>query len=463
MRTERVDGFGRHLVRPVFNGGPPRVSHQGRRGVSGLPQLKSFQKRAALALAVAGWFLAGWPPARAADGPDPIFEKPKSVTMSELAHRTTEGVSAIEVEDYAPGHYTGALTPSPPHADLNAGKAVVVFWKDSPQRFVFSHEASYCPWLELTNGAGMCNQFFEGNLGDAELFNNGGRKERNSFVDIIQSGPERVWVRWTYFCVSQNEKDTNPRLRGTEDYFAYPNGLVLRRMTYQSLMPKEVVGYSTQPVELFGVAPVGSVLWDLLPRDAEHGDNHMFAALDLYSDRRYDIFWDKNGQVRHSGSDATLVEIWKSKGCALVIPFREKFLFAVLGEASGFPPANNRLVDHCTAGAQGGAGWGEGIWDHWPIGWLNSQSDPWKPGSPYAYHFGSIGQFFVPNGKQLISFWRDYSEYCKDMDFNRWTEQHVFYVLLGSASDWDSIRRIGRGWLDQGRNCARPESIANLK
>ena len=54
-------------------------------------------------------------------------------------------------------------------------------------------------------------------------------------------------------------------MRGTEDYFAYPNGLVLRRMTYESLMPKDIVGYSTQPVELFGVIPVGKVVKDLVP------------------------------------------------------------------------------------------------------------------------------------------------------------------------------------------------------
>ena len=51
------------------------------------------------------------------------------------------------------------MTPSPPHADLNPGKAVVVFWKGFSQRFVFSHEASYCPWLELTKGVGMSTSF----------------------------------------------------------------------------------------------------------------------------------------------------------------------------------------------------------------------------------------------------------------------------------------------------------------
>jgi hypothetical protein len=399
---------------------------------------------------------------RASDGPDRVFDKPAPIGMAELAKRTTTGVSAVEVNDYAPGRYTGALTPSPPHADLNAKKAVIVSWKDHAHRFVFSHECSYCPFLELPSGAGMCNQFFEGNLGDAELFNNPGRKERSSFVDVIQSGPQRVWVRWTYFCVNMKD-DVKPRLRGTEDYFAYPNGLVLRRMTYASLMPGEIIGYSTQPVELFGIAPAGATLKDMFTADEKQQDFRVLTALDLYSPKRYDIFWDEKGKVRREGDDATLAAISRSDGCALVIPFREKLLFAVQGKASGFPGERNQLIDHCTKGAEGGSEWGAGRWDHWPIGWLNSQTSHWKPGSPYAYSFGSIGQFFVPEGKRIKSFWKDYSELCKDMELNRWTERRVFYVLLGAARDWDDVRRIGRDWLDKGADCARPESIAGLK
>ena len=150
-------------------------------------------------------------------------------------------------------------------------------------------------------------------------------------------------------------------------------------------------------------------------------------------------------------------------GCALVLPFREQLLFAVLGPASGFPAEKNQLIDHCTPGAEGGCGWGAGRWDHWPIGWLNSQTSHWKPGSPYAYSFGSVGQFFVPEGKRIRSFWADYSAYCQDMELNRWTERRTFHVLLGAARDWDDIRQIGRGWLDQGEACATPDSIARLR
>ena len=398
----------------------------------------------------------------AGDGPDPIFEKSAPITLAELSQKKIQGVSAVEVSDYAPGGYTGSLEPSPPHADMNPRKAVVVSWEKNKNRFIFSHEASYCPLLELPSGVAMGNQFFEGNLGDAELFNNMGRKEKNSFVDVIQSGPERAWVRWTYFAVHMKD-DSQPRLRGTEDYFAYPNGLVLRRATYRSLLPDEIIGYSTQPVELYGVAPVDARIKNLFPRDEKHGDYHVLAALDLYGDQRYDIFWGEEGKARRHGDDATLAAISRSPGCALVLPLREGLLFAVLGQASGFSARKNQLVDHCTPGARGGVGWEAGIWDHWPIGWRNAQVSYWKPGSPHSYHFGSIGQFLVPEGKWIESFSKDYKKSCENMELNRWTASRVFYVLLGSARDWDEVRRIGRSWLDKGKNCARPESIADLE
>jgi hypothetical protein len=399
---------------------------------------------------------------RAETGPDPVFEKPAPISLAELGKRTIEGVSAVEVNDYAPGHYEGALTPSPPHADGNPKKAVVVYWKDLPQRLVFSHEASYSPILELPTGAGLGNQFFEGNMGDAELFNNMGRKEKNSSVEIREKGPQRTHVRWTYLAVNMHD-DRQPRLRGTEDYFAYPNGLVLRSMSYESLMPDKVIGYSTQPVELYGIAPPKATLKDLFKADEKHGDYLTLVAVDLYADRRYEIFWSEKNKVRRQGDDETLKAISLSPGCALVLPFRDVLLFAVLGNASGFTTGRNQLVDHCTRGAEGGIGWGVGWWDHWPIGWTNSQCSGRRRDSPYSSHFGSIGQFFVPEGMRIKSFWKDYSVFCKDMELNRWTEKRVFSVLLGAAKDWDDIRRIGKAWLDKGPDCAKPEGIKDLK
>jgi len=384
------------------------------------------------------------------------------ISMTKLVEMPTAGVAAVEVDDYAPGHYTGPLSPSPPHADGNPKKAVVVYWKDAGYRFIFGHEASYCPILELPSGAAMCNQFYEGNLGDAELFNNLGRKERNSSIEIRAPGPERVWVRWTYQCVHMND-DARPRLRGIEDYYAHPNGLVLRRMSYESLMPDQVVGYSTQPVELFGVAPVGSQISDLFPRAEQHGDYLTHSAIDLYSPQRYDIYWNNEGRVRRVGDDATLAAISSSRGCALVMPFKDRLLFAVMGAASGFPADRNQLIDHSTPGAEGGCGWGAGRWDHWPIGWLNSQTSHWQPGSPYAYSFGSIGQFFVPPGKRIRSFATDYPAFCQDMAHNRWTERRVCHVLLGAAGDWEEIRQLGRRWLELGETCGGPDSLAQLR
>lgn len=371
-------------------------------------------------------------------------------------------IAVKEVSDYSPGKYPGILKPSPPHADLSPHRAVVIQWPELRQEFVFSHEASYCPYLELPSGAAMSNQFFEGNLGEAELMNNLGRKERNSFVDVVEATADRVWVRWSYFAVNMND-DTQPRLRGTEDYFAHANGLVLRRASYASMMPSEAIGYSTMPVELFGIAPPHAKLESLFQQDVSHGDFLVLVAMDVFSDLKYEIYWDEPGHVRRNGDDSTLDSIAGSKGFALVMPFREGYLFAVLGEASGFPPENSQLIDHCTPGAKGGAGWGAGRWDHWPIGWLNSQTSNWKPESPYSYSFGSIGHFLVPANKRIRTFWADYSALCKDMDFNRWTEKRMYVVLLGKAKDWESIRRIGRQWLSKGVHCQEPNSIADLR
>ncbi|NBR58689.1 MAG: hypothetical protein EBT89_05965 [Opitutaceae bacterium] len=170
-------------------------------------------------------------------------------TVAGLAHGAQAPqngtVSALAVADYAPGHYTGPLTPSPPHADRNPRQAVIIAWPGLPARFIFSHEASYCPIFEFPSGAAMCNQFFEGNLGEAELMNNLGRKEKNSSVEIMEAGPARAWVRWTYLAVNMRD-DSQPRLRGTEDYFAYPNGLVLRKASYISLMPDATIYTGTK-------------------------------------------------------------------------------------------------------------------------------------------------------------------------------------------------------------------------
>ena len=161
--------------------------------------------------------------------------------MAELAHATTGRVTVHEVTDYVFGGFQGDL-PCPPHADLNPRKAFIICWRDFPFRFVFSHEASYCPWFELPSGGAVSFQFFEGNLGWAELFNNFGRQEQNSSIEILEAGPERVKVRWTYYGV--NMETGRRAYRGVEDFWAYPNGLIVRRQTFETLLPDDPRGYA---------------------------------------------------------------------------------------------------------------------------------------------------------------------------------------------------------------------------
>jgi len=391
-------------------------------------------------------------------GPDPLFEKPAPITLAELAQRKTIGVTVAEVSDYAPAHYQGDLAPSPPHADHNPKKALIVVWKDHPHRFVFSHEASYDPWMELPNGVGLCNQFFEGNFGWGELFNNNGRKERNSFVDIVQSGPQRVWVRWNYLCVNKDD-DSQPALRGTEDYITYPNGLVWRRLTYASLMPNDPNGYSWQPIDFFAGAPAGTTWRDLFPRDEQHGDYLVGTVTDAYSPKHYSVFWDDDGKPRRTGDAQLLLEISHSRGFAIIMPFKEGYLFTIMGASSGFPSEKSQIVDH-SFNDTGGWGWGAARWDHWPVGWLNSQTHYYKPGSQYPYSFGPFSHYIV--NQPLKEPHNDYDREARDMELNRWSEKHVYYTLTGMARDVEDIRRVAKRWLDQGEFCARAESIANL-
>ena len=306
-------------------------------------------------------------------GPDPIYEKSAPITMAELAQKKIRGVAAVEVSDYAPGGFKGEMAPSPPHADMNPKKAIIMAWGQWTHRLVSCHEASYDPWIELPNGVGLCNQFFEGNDGWAELFNNSGRRERNSFVDIVQSGPTRAWLRWNYFCVNKDD-DSHPALRGTEDYITYPNGLVWRRLTYRTMMPEKHEMYSWQPIDFFALAPTGTDWKDLFFRDSQHGDYHVGSVIEAFSDRRYDKFWDDNGKPRPTGDARLLLEISHSPGLAMVMPLKAGFLFTILGGASGFPPEKSQVVDH-SFDDTGGWGWNAARWDHWPIGWLNSQEN----------------------------------------------------------------------------------------
>lgn len=410
---------------------------------------------------------------RAADrqdsaGPDAIFEKPAPIAMADLNAGKLDGVCAVEVRDYAYPGYRGKFAPSPPHADLNPQKAIIVAWARHPSRFVFQHEASYCPWMQMPNGLSLVNQFFEGNDGWAELFNDLGRRERNSFVDIIQSGPERAWVRWNYFCVNKDD-DSHPALRGTEDFIAYPNGLLWRRMTYQTMMPEKHVGYSWQPIDFFAIIPPGVAWMSLVQQDPQHGDFHVAAVLDAASDKRYDVYWARPdypkpilgcGKPRRSGDNKLLQEIARSPlGFAMIFPSRGGLMpFLVFGDASGFSREKSQIVDH-SHNDTGGFGWGAFEIDHWPVGWTNSQCSIRQPGSPYPYHICPMSHFTVAPPLRTAA---DYPARSRDMNLNRWSERHVYYALHGVGRDFESIRRIARQWLSKRSMCARPESIADL-
>src|SRR5919202_315992 len=185
--------------------------------------------------------------------------------------------------------------------------------------------------------AALSYQFFEGNDGWAELFNDYGRKERNSFVEVIEPGPRRVWVRWTYFGV--NMESGAAAFRGTEDFWAFPNGLVLRRQSYESLMPGDNHGYAREPIETIAMAPVGKLWFDVLAPGAAAGESRAFVGLDAFSGARADIFWKRQPKPNkpYTSTSRRAGAPWKvlddARGFAGVVPFRDGSPFFVIGDA----------------------------------------------------------------------------------------------------------------------------------
>ena len=367
----------------------------------------------------------------------PVAHLAKPITMLELKRTKSDGVSVAEVSDYVFGNYRGDLTPSPPHADENPKKAFVIYWRDFDYRFVFSHEASYCPWFELPSGAALSYQFFEGNQGWAELFNAPGRQARNSFVDVIEAGPRRVWVRWTYFGV--NMKTGARAFRGVEDFWAFPNGLILRRQRYETLMPGDERGYAREPIELIALSPVGKLWYDVLAPEPATRESRAFTGLDAFTNARVDVFWQSapkpkqpwRATARRTG--ATWKEIDDARGFAGVIPLEDGSPFFAIGDASGYPHETVRLKEHSDK-ATGGWGWRSLTWDHWPIGWINSQSHDADDESYKKYP-----SHFSPFGLDLWSM------------ANEETERRDFYSLIGvGGADMEAIRRLAREWLKDG-------------
>jgi len=371
-------------------------------------------------------------------------------TVADLAQQAAalpaHGVRAVEVSDYAFGGYRGDF-PAPPHADLNPHRAVVILWKDFPSfRFVFAHEGSYCPWFEFpADGAGCCFQFYEGNDGWAALFNQFGRQERNSFVDVIDAGPGRVWVRWTYFGVNQDTGQ--PAYRGTEDFYALPNGLVLRRQSYRTLMPGDHRGYAREPIELIGLCPVGKLWRDVLRPGRNDNERHALAILDAFSPRRSDAYWTPkpntlwDATTRHAGDDFKVLD--DAPGVALVLPLKAGLVFTAFGDASGFGHTFTHLKDHSFPGV--GNNWRSSSWDHWPIGWLNSQAHPVDAESlkRYPNHFSPAGMdfFALPDAQ---------------------TENRDVWSLCGVGRDEEAVRAAARAWLSSGAALKDPAATAAI-
>jgi len=188
------------------------------------------------------------------------------------------------------------------------------------------------------------------------------------------------------------------------------------------------------------LSPVGKLWHDVLAAEPATGESRAFTGVDAFSHARVDIYWKRKhdpkkifaGTSRRTGSPWTQID--DARGFAGIIPLRDGAPFFVIGDASGFPHTGTRLKEHSDRKGTGGWGWGTLTWDHWPIGWLNSQAHDADAETLKRYP-----SHFAPFGLDLWSI------------PNEDTEQRDFYSLVGvGGNNVEAIRELAKSWLNDG-------------
>ena len=311
-----------------------------------------------------------------------------------------------------------------------------------------------------------------------ELFNQYGRLERNSYVDIIESGPKRVWLRWTYF--DTDLEGDPPVVRGTDDFVSYTNGIIWRRQTYRSFYPNRDTAQCASPLDFFAAIPAGVRYWQLMRRDKKHGDYLVGAFVDVYSHKQYNVYWNTCDKVTWDGSYYArrtgaewFVDIERSPGRAVVQAFRDGLAYCTFGDASGYPATRTQLWDNSHPDTSP-CNWGNVKMIHWPIGWLTGAMQKARGmgvlGSyndimMYPYHIDTLSMCFVTKPFPMTAKARSWPNIRKDWSNKaqeRWVEDRVFYCIHGAEQNFQAIRRTSQKWLDKGTNCTRPESVEDL-
>lgn len=390
-------------------------------------------------------------------------------------------VYAKEVDNFTFGGYKGVLSPSPPHADNNPKRAIIVEWSNHDFRFVFWHEASYVPfwvWPDKYGGFGMSYQHLET---PGDLMQDYGRMNEHSYAEILEKGPEKVVIRWRYDDVGKG-KTCNPDYRPyyQETYYFYPNGLGLREA--------KVLGpvFMGESMEMILLNPVGHLWWDSI--EGKGKTRRVYSWIDVYSEKKYHVYWKIGSDTSpkivggwFTGENCADWVGWKDANS--YISYMQDFqaygkstmMWKTSRNSNGPQPIDAKMTkDICSwdghvcrvhtrgkhvfsiqgTSSQGGRlsriewDWerfsdekavGLNTFSHWPIGWINSE--------------------LVPTSKELVQ------KYPSSTPFlGLWPENYdikKYYYLIGVTTESDEkLKEIAREWL---KNPDKEEKIARFQ
>ena len=244
-------------------------------------------------------------------------------------------------------------------------------------------------------------------------------------------------------------EDGRAAYRGVEDFYFLQNGLVLRRQAYETLMPGQHRGHAREPIEMIGMCPVGKLWKDVLQTNDTTGERHSLTAMDPFSQNRYDVYWkpkpDTLWEATARRDGCSWKEIDDAKGVVLVMPMRAGSVFCMFGAGVGFDPKGTRIKDH-SYNDTGGVGWVSSCWDHWPIGWLNSQAHDVDAASlkKYPNHFSPAGMDFFAMANEEVA-------------------KGAYWSIVGVGTGrLEAVRGMARQWLDMGEGVKIRQRVGAL-
>lgn len=102
--------------------------------------------------------------------------------------------------------------------------------------------------------------------------------------------------------------------RAAEDLHAYPNGVIIRRQTCESLILGQRCGHARDLIEVIAMPPVKKIWYDVIEKDPRTCESHTLPVLEVSSKKCHDIYWKRRANTCLDAIFRRIGRLWLDKG-----------------------------------------------------------------------------------------------------------------------------------------------------